>query len=487
MPHFPFAVKPRFAVGLALSAALLAPQTAGAAGFGQPTVISGHDVIEGYERPAVAIAPSGRTAVLYDRHLRHGDRDTEQSRLIIARSPGELGPASTVDLGFAPTLLARPDGSFLLCTSTGSARLGLTQGCRIAPPDGGFGPVHVLRTLAPKEQGDVRAVVRPDGSVVLILTRSHRINRVGEYSPTVITVSAMSADGVFSPEQPLDDGASTSTSYLTGDAPVALADGTIVLSTYVGPGSKTRPAIRWMPPDSTRFGPPIILRTEFLGDGPEVTGGSSPFVQFGISTSKYASEYYPQRIQRLLPGGALGPAMTLPGAGADAETSGTALPLPGGDLLGITWFTATRNEDQDCLNPVVGSVSTGPLGTPDAPTTSTRLSPRNQIAINPNAAALADGTVIAVWEDAASTFGATRVQAAIRGPGAARFATAQSLPGFGDQNYGTTLVTGGSTAALLWPATGHGGKTHLVLSALRTTGPYSARAPLPRHPAADCI
>lgn len=101
------------------------------------------------------------------------------------------------------------------------------------------------------------------------------------------------------------------------------------------------------------------------------------------------------------------------------------------------------------------------------------------------------GTVIASWVDGAGEgSGAYRVEASVRTPGAAVFATGQRLPVMSD---GTDhlLVSSGNNAVLIWttlrPVPGRRyARQAIMLSGYSAAGPAASQAPLPKHPGTSC-
>jgi hypothetical protein len=477
---------------LAAAPLAIAPTPAGAAAFGPPAVISGTDDASD---PQVAIAPSGRTAVMYQRYAPGKRSNTIQFRAAIGRDPEHLGRATTVQAGTqhgyteaVGQLLAQPDGGFVACFPAHATKTGKVAGCSFASPTGTFGPLHVVQRFTDGRTGGFTAAVRPDGSLLLMIVDYRRSSSEGKTSWAV-----MSRAGVLGPVHPLVRPAAERSYGSSGSSElVVAADGTAAIPATVpvaGDKNARYPAISLMPPGASAFGPPIQVSTERLGDAIQVTtdpaAGAGRFVvQFDARVSPDFDVAFEQRIVREQPDGSFAAALALPGPQSKG-LYGAPLILPAGEPLGVTEESSTDPDDSDCYNQLSGTVSAGPLGAVGQPAALTPLSDPHQIALYPQHAVLADGTAIVSWENAASFNGDSRLQVAIRPPGATAFARPRALPKLGWLGR-SVLASGGGTAALAWTTNGVGQKDKLVVSALRTAAPYAKFVALPKHPEAPC-
>jgi hypothetical protein len=489
----PFSRVARLLIVAAAAVAAL-PGAAHAAGFGQPVVASGRDAV--YATPLVATAPNGRTAVLYVRDFSRARRDASEFRAAIGPDAEHLGAPTTVAAGQRATsysdttsaqLFARPDGGFVACFRDSSQHRTSIDGCSIASPTGGFGPLKVVRRIARSENPSMEAVMRPDGSMVFLLGSYRESNRgtISKRADAVVTMSPtgeLSAPRAFSRTE-------DELRYNTTSGATALADGTVAIPASIeDPSVKYghRPAVRLIPAGSDQVGPVTAVSTERFDGWIDLAGGNELDVTFDLPPAPDADIFvYERRTVRRNADGVFGPALAFPGS-QSAGIDGQSLLLPGGDALAVTARSETDPDDSDCFNQVVGEVATGGLALPGQPTPSTRLSDPAQIALYPNSAVLSDGTVVATWDNA-TLYGSSRLETAIRVPGAAAFAAPQVLPAVG--YLGTaTLSSGGTHATLAWLADAHKptNASEIVVSALRTAGPHAAQAKLPRHPSAPC-
>lgn len=442
--------------------------------------------------PQLAIAPNGRAAVVYDAYTSRGG----ETRVAIGPSPDRIGPARTLPGALAssgdvsPRLLARSDGGFVLCNSGHRYRRRNLDVCAIAPPNGDFGEPRVIRSLPAGAEGGFSAVVRPDSSVVFLLTRTTQ-HADGTSIHTDSAVATMNAAGEVGPEQPFPREQSE-IPYSSGTDLAVADDGTVATSALVsGAGPGSRPGIRLMPPGSLAFGPVIPVSPDPFDYRMTITGGRQLIVQFvkagtALGTRR-VNEIVPVNpaasvVPPLVP--AIAPPLTLPGTKVGY---GAVAPLPGGGLFAATSTTRTEPGDSDCYNPVAGTVATGPLPPLGSRGAATRLSTRGQIALYPQVVALDDGTVITQWLDAADFDGSARVEAAVRAPGAALPARPQSLAPFALLSGATALAAAGNHAAVVWETVGGPDRPgHVVVSTLRDAAPYAPQARLPKDPEAPC-
>lgn len=482
-----FLLRPALVLGLA--APLLLPAAAPAARFGAPVIVSGKDDATD---ATVAIAPNGRTAVLYRKW--RGPRDRRDSiRVAIGRDPEHTGTARTLAVGartaagydFRPQLLARPDGGFIACFPDNSKRRPRVTGCSIASPTGGFGP---LIPFGGGAETPMSVVVRPDSSAVVLIQRSSS-DRDGSNVRTTTSVVTISAEGQASAERPVPR---AQEEYVSGysSAIAVTSDGTVAIPAAIPvPGTQygRRPGLRLMAPGSDTFGPIVPVSTDQYTSSITLRGGRELLVSYDAATGGEDDPGTPVVVRRLSDGSFAAPqgfssAVKTPDPGGLGVTSAL---LPSGDLIGATSAFSTREGDADCFDQVAGQVRVGPLGAPGSPQPTTRLSTRGQIALHAQIATLDDGTAIAAWENAAGLNGSMRIEVAVRAPGAASFGRPQVMPQLAADDWTHQIITSGNHAALLWTSSSRG-KFRATLSTLRTTGPYAKFARLPSHPKANC-
>ncbi|MDQ8045707.1 MAG: hypothetical protein AAGC46_13290 [Solirubrobacteraceae bacterium] len=479
-PSRPFV---RLALPLALAVAV--PGQAAAAGFAPPVRISGHDQVHG--ATTVAVAPTGRTMVLYDRERQVGQRDVVDARVVVGAAPDVLSRPAPLRVPGAPKgiradstqLFARQDGSFVLCLSTRTR-----QGCAVAPPTGGFGRFVRL----PGTPKGMTALPRPDGSVVLLRSQVHeRPGSAGIIDGTDLSVTVLGTDGRLGPEQVVSRSQDEQDYNGVPATTATAADGTIAIAANMpavpGKLGRVRLGIRLLAPGADTFGPIVAVPAPLLDDNNiELLGGPAITVEYrtGDPFDQFDEHFVPRNAD-----GTFAPTLELPGAVAGA-VDGTVVTLPGGGLFAVTSRVTTGAEDQDCFNPVTGVVGSGALTPEGQRTPSTQLSTRGQIAWHERALALTDGTVIAAWHDGVNEAGDRRVEASVRTPGAPRFTTGQRLAPLLGYSGEPILAGAGPHAALVWPTSTAGHPDGLVLSVYRTGGPYAKSAPLPKHPGTSC-
>lgn len=479
-----------------VAAATVAPSGAQAAAFGQPIKIAGNVETDGIQ---MAIAPNGRTAVMFARDVSKGRRTRFGFRVAIGPSPDRLGAGTKVpgvgDSSYVeggPQLLARPDGGFVACYQDDSRRATTTAVCSTAPPTGGFGPPTVVRRIARKDAGGITAAMRADGTTVLLLTRlGAKINR--EKRRTYVGVSTLDAAGVVSPARETER-TDIGTYAVTTNTPLAVGpDGTVAIPAGVEQKGKyvtNAPAIRLLAPGAEQFGPAIQVSPETLASPVDIHWSAAGLVAQYTVEGRGGTDGYEQHFVRRAADGTFGPPLALPGAETNdyrSTVSGTLAPLPGGDLLAIGGRVSSDEQDSDCFNPIAGTVAASALSPLDqtAAATSQPLSRRGQIALHPQAAVLGDGTVIASWENGANYYGGTRLAAAVRPTGATAFGAARALPYLTHEG-GQVLAAGGNQAAIVWAAGSPASRPNLMISTLRASGPYAKFTRLPTHPVTPC-
>ncbi|MEH3053624.1 MAG: hypothetical protein PGN13_06370 [Patulibacter minatonensis] len=396
-------------IGGLAAAACAVPSSAGASGFGPPTTVSGRDDAEA---PLVAIAPNGRTAVMWRREVRTGKRWVGQLRVALGPSPDRLGQPTTVAAGWRavassdarPQLLARPDGGFVACLPDTSRTKTTVIGCSVAPPAGGFGGLLVVR----RGKGDgttIAPAVRPDSSVALLLERVDR-DRRGTPTGLTRTLRTITRDGALQPERAIAP-AGESVAFGASGSLVSLADGTLAfrvgMADPASPATATTnaafwPGVRVMPAGAGEFGPATRIGTAHVNGRFELGGTTRLWAAFATGGEPDAPTE-----DRVAPRGAdgtFGPESTLPLATDDTfrhTIDHAIVDVPGDGLLALSSEASTSYDDSDCFNPVSGQISAGAPGGIAA-----RLSGRGQIALAGDAVSLADGTAIASWENGAS-------------------------------------------------------------------------------------
>lgn len=477
--------RPRTAPALptALALATLAACAPGAAGAAEPTGATGGPAFGApravsprggsVDSPQAAVAPGGRTTVLW---RRTGERSRDFAYVAaIGERAGALGRAAVVRAGVRSArtvggaqLLARPDGGFVACFGDNPRRGSAVVGCSIARPDGGFGPLRVVERVRWQGRPTIDAAVRSDGRTVVVST--HRVGggrqavRSTVLSPAGRRLGVQDLGTVRGIDRP---------------SVAAGGDGTVAVGWSTGrvEGGGRVPTLRVMPPAATAFGAPVALAPEpTIGGNVVVHGGPALLVSYEPEAS--SGTPVQTRVAQLVPGtGAV-----LRGA-LPVEDDSVVTQLLDGTPFGVVGRQV--GAETDCSDVVSGRVDAGPLATPGTDwATAQRLSAPRQIALEPQAATMADGTVVATWRDAAGGDGRARIEAAVRPPGGP-FAPARALPLLSVRD--VALAAGGDQAVLAWVVgSAPFGPSHLVVSALRREPPYAAPAPLPRHPRASC-
>jgi hypothetical protein len=455
------------AAALTIGAAPAAASTGPA--FGTPVVLGSPRGQAG--EPAVAVAPNGRTAVLWRSTSVRGGRPAFLAA--IGPDPEHLGRPTVVHAGARAarsfgdaTLVARHDGGFVACFADPRGRGTEVAGCSIAAPRGRFGPLRVITRGTWRRRTTLAAAPRPDGSTVVVDVR-----RIGGGYQSVRS-SVLSPTGRRSAVRRL-----TAVPALWGVSLASADDGTVAVSWSAATrrfGGLT-PTLRVMAPGSTRFGAPqsfapgVRLRAEI-----ELAGGPSLLVRY----RDRSAEGHDQRVVRRLPDGSFGAPEVLPSTGGN-DLGGPVVQLPDGTPFAVVG-SAEGDLAPECAT--AGVVGAGPLAPVGAAAAATRLSSPRQIALDPLAVALADGTVVAVWRDAGGE--RARLEAAVRPPGGV-FGPSRGLPRPAVED--AVLAAGGTQAVLAWVVgSPPDGPSRLAVSALRREAPYAPRAPLPRDGEAPC-
>lgn len=464
-----------------LAAAVLVaavPASTDAAGFGTPRTVSVRGGI--VSTPQAVVAPNGRTAVLWEER----NRDTgggRRYRIAIGPSPNRLGPARTVGAGLraartgaSAELLALPNGGFAVCfgdlTRTGRR----TPGCAFASPKGGVGRLRPIAAFGPREAPSFAVAARPDGRLALLVSR-----RVGDGRMMTLRTGAMTPSGRITGSHAL--------ATVRRSVPFDIAatnDGTVAVSWSTGPsgvfvGDRT-PVLRFQLPASDRFGPAVPFTPESTIDGGVgLQGGRSLLLSYSAGSSVGDGGL---RVVRRTADGTFEPPMRLPAATKDGAADGAVVQLPDGTPFAVT--TAVHQPNSDCGAIDRGIVGAGPLVDSGTGPTAERLSAPRQIAIDPGAAVLRDGTVIATWGDA--TGDTKTLEVALRTPRANRFSRPQVLPLPATRT--VALAAGGNHAVLAW-VTGSlpDGPARVVVSGLRRTGPYAPPTRRPTQSIAPCL
>ncbi|MDO9354138.1 MAG: hypothetical protein Q7T55_10610 [Solirubrobacteraceae bacterium] len=488
---------PRLArVAIALAAgvvvsALAIPASASAAGFGAPVKISGKDDL--YTDPMAVMAPSGRTALLYGRGRGQGTR--LQYRLALGDSADRLSAPRTLTLPGTPAgarflgaeLLARTDGTFVLCL-TRITRTGKSQGCSIAPPGQSFGALATL----PGPPTSLRAIARPDGTTVLLRTntRSTPNSRVKQVSSTMLTLDASGRPGPERPFVRTKDEFDFNLSFSDERDAAVLTDGTIAIrANYPDPKDRdtTRLGIRLMAPGADAFGPIVPVPGILASNDIALVGGPVLTVSYRTTEAPGLNGPDVVRAVQRRPDGTFGPTLTVPGPQPRSYEDYLSAALgvqPDGGLFTVTARTEPDPDYPDCDFLVSGAVSTGAFTPVGQPGTEQVLSDPKQIALQPQAASLADGTAIAAWQEGLGESGLRRVVVAIRPAGATSFNRPRRLPQVTASPSLVTLLAAGEHAALVWQAED---RDHsVVVSTLRSAPPYAAFVPPARHPGTSC-
>ncbi|WP_026910304.1 hypothetical protein [Patulibacter minatonensis] len=464
--------------GAATLAAAACATPAGAAGFGAPRTLS--PVGQTADEPSIAVASTGRTAVVWlqrDRALRH-----PRYVAAIGPSPARLGRPTTVRAA-APAavdvegvdLTALPGGRFALCLRrVESRRRRVALGCAFASPSGGFGPMRVVTTMPAKDAPELLTTPRADGTLAVVVLRRSGAGRRALRS------------GVLRPSGTLVGWRALATIRTSAFPSVDLAsadDGTVAVAWTDPVGSsrfstERRPVLRLMAPGTDAFAAPTAFSPDTTIDS-EIGLQSGRDLLVSFATGGQGDDAT-TRIVRRRADGTFDAPLGLPRAAKDAAF-GPVVQLADGTPLAVT--ASGHQSDTDCDDVSASIVGAGPLVPFDAGITAERLSTPGQIALDPTAGTLRDGTVIAAWRD--SEGDPSRLEVAVRAPDGTSFATPRVLPVQVARNF--SLATGGRHAALAW-LTGNRleGPAHVVVSAFRTAAPYAPAGARPTHPGAPC-
>jgi hypothetical protein len=461
-----------------LAAALvlaIAPAAANAAGFSAPRSLT--PIKGSVDSPQAAVAPNGRTALLW-RTTGERTRDFQYVAALGATPaqlgkgvvlPGAVRAARTVG---TVTLLARPDGGFVACFADDPRRGQTTLGCSFAAPQGTFGPMHVVQRRSWTQRPSYRVALRADGTLVFVLSRRAGAKRLA------LRTATMDPSGRVSPSRPL--------ASIAAESPIDLAainDGTLAvtwtdeLGSVAGAGT---PTLRLMAPGASQFAPAVTFTPDHdISGAVQLQGGPGLLLTYELQDK---SGLWIQRVVRRLPDGSFAPPLEFPRPAA-GFLSGVAIQLPDGTPFAIS--ATDEVAETDCSDITSGAIGAGPLVPSGVPVTATRLSAPKQIAFYPQIATLADGTVIATWGDALNFGQSFRQEVAVRPAGATAFAAPQVMPQLVSSD--VALATGGNEAVLAWVVSrDFGGPSHLVVSSLRSQPPYAAQARRPTHPSNGC-
>ena len=391
----------------------------------------------------------------------------------VGDAPDRLGPARVVpgaaEADGVETATAR-DGTIVACFGGRPPGAQPAIDCRTAPPGHGFGAPQVV---ARRNAGLNDVTVRSDGSVIVAFSRDAARRR------RRLLWRSAPLRRPFGPVHTLataDQGAGVS----LGSAP----DGTVVAAWSKATTQEFEPrtpVLRMLAPGAPDFGAPVrFSRDRSLSGGVSVDADESGLVL------RYYTRPAPEEIDApwavlRRPDGSFAAAVPIPTPAAEgfAFRAGSVVFDADGTptAVGETW----READTDCGDVDFGRIAAGPLDGSAPPAT---LSHEGQIAIDPSGARLADGSLLAVWEDAADGNGHTRLEYAVR-PAGGSFGDGRALPLLAARDY--AIASAGGRALVAW-VTGElpDGPSRLVVSASRTAPPYAPVAPRPAHPQAPC-
>jgi len=476
-PHTPFRLPRVLAVvtaaGILGAAASAGP--AGASGFSAPRALSPRGQLA--DEPLTAVSSNGRTAVVWLQ--RQVSLRGARYVATIGPSPSRLGRPAAVRAA-APaaralddvTLTALPGGRFALCLDRRLPRGRIALGCAFTSATGGFGPLRVVTTRPGREVPSLLTAPRADGTLAVVVVRRTGAGRRALRS------------GVLRPSGRLRGWralATIRTGSFVGVDLASAADGTVAVGWTDPVGDRSsgigRPVLRLMAPGGDRFAAPTPFSPDTtIASGVGLTGGRNLL----ISYAGYGQERAGTHVVRRRADGAFDPPLGLPSTTRD-DPYGPLVQLANGTPFAVT--ASGRQSGTDCDEVSVSVVGAGPLVAAGAGSTAARLSTRGQIALDPAAGVLRDGTVIAAWRNSDGDGGPLEV--AVRGPRATAFATPRVLPVRVARNF--ALATGGDQAVLAW-LTGNRleGPAHVVISHLRQHGPYAPAARRPARPSAPC-
>lgn len=467
----------RVATLAAFGAFASAAPPSNAAGFGPVRSLS--PTAGSVDQLGAAVTPTGETAVMW---RRLGPRIGKDFEFVAAIGPDaeHLGPPRTIHAAGVPSkatsgrLLARPTGGFVACFS-GSDGADDTFGCTFTDGSGDFGPLHMVQRRPSRDVPSHRMALRADGKLAIVL--SHRVQK-GRF---LLRTTTLDDEGVLGPLRPL--------ATISRKAQFSLAtldDGTTAVSLSTpqqrSPKAPWNLSLRTTAPGHDVFGAPRELRAEGVvqsGRGAGIEGGG----ELRISALDHDDEQV--NVARRRANGTFSGPLRLPRFGPGLRW-GPVVSLSDGTPLAIT---QAERQIADCAGDGLGVIGSGPLtpaGKNQSPGSLQRLSKPGQVAFNPLAATLADGTVIASWQNAASSARMARVEVAIRPAGSSAFLPSQVLPRLA-QWWEHQLAAGGDQAVLAWIVGGtFDGPSRVVMSSLRQAPPYSTPARLSKRPRTPC-
>lgn len=389
------------------------------------------------------------------------------------------------------TLMARPGGGFAVCFGDDGRGRTAVLGCSFTDARGTFGPMQVIERRSWRQRPRIQAEMRADGTVAAVVMYRRDGGRQKLRSTT------LDARGMRGPLRSLATIGRLSTFSLatTDDGSTAVAWATPPTRDPRGPWVT---ALRSTPPFGDEFGPSL----PFLPRGPSDRGASAVRLQggreFRVFVSGDPNDPSGDVIVRRLADGSFSAPLRFPRPASGGRLSGPVVTLADGSPLAIV--ASSRSTDTDCANLNLGVIGSGPLVSaaplpnqdPAVPTPESvapptpgvqRLSAPGQLATDPIAATLADGTAVASWRNVRDVRG--RLEVAIRPANASAFRPSQVLPKLAARE--SVLAAGGSRAVLAWVVGDlPDGPSHVVASSLRNAPPYAARAPLPKRRQANC-
>lgn len=457
-----------------------APAVGEAAGFGPVRNLS--PTAGSVDTPMAAVAPNGETAVMW---RRFGPRSRDfQYVAAIGRGAEHLRRPAIVragrraaSTGGRATLLARPGGGFAVCFGDRPYHRAAVLGCSFSTASGRFGPLRVVTRRAWRQRPDLQAAVRADGKLAVVLAR--RVNGGRQQLRSTI----LDARGGRGPLRSLATiGRQSSFSLATTD------DGATAVA-WSTPQGRDQHAERWglslrlTSPGGDLFG----ASQTFFGDGTVGTGHTVDLQggrELRMLVSGGGGDVAGPVIVRRLPDGSFSAPLRLPRP-APGVLSGAVVSLPDGSPLAVS--LATVGDADGCTGTTAGVAGSGPLVADPGPPSNAvqRLSKLGQLALDPAAATLADGTVISSWHDVDFGTGRARLEVALRPPSAAGFQASQVLPEHAERE--SALAAGGGQAVLAWVVGDlPEGPSHVVVSGLRQAPPYAAESRLAKPPRSPC-
>lgn len=469
-----------------LAIAAIFPTTAGAAdlGFGTPRVMTPAPGAA-YE-PSAAVAPNGRTVVLYAWSAkRTGNRASW--RALLGPDPDHLAGPVNIPLSAAeePQVFAERDGTIVICETRTSGKA-YTLVCTLAPPTGSFGRprtvARVTNSAASRRYGHVP---------------SFHVIALGDGRLVVST--AQTDDGrswrdelAFAPAGTLDFGASRPVADSGRGALTPLAGGGLLFTDVV----RARVRVAPLAPATLRSRRAVLTGTPGGGRARVLAAGASAFAPptafpapgsldgvdagpFGVAIRSYVYRRHATPQIRATVQGPAGVGWTSP-APVRPVTDGFvfARVLLTREQEPLAISSVRHESETDCGQQTLGRVAAGPLGSAHAEL----LSDKHQVANLVDARVMDDGTIVVFWTDSART---DRVEYATRPPAARRFSASHPLPFTGARDLG--VAGNGRRLIATWTtASSPGDPSRLIIATSRTTPPYSPDAPRPSHPSAPC-